>query len=118
MRGNLSIDPPQQRDRIHDYSYLDMPHSDLMSRYAPCQLSPSASPNFSDFVTFTEARGLEQRTEELIFENVYERKGDLGDGQNISEVRQVVKEEFDIKNKIDEFQLIKQLEKEKQAPVY
>ena len=31
MRGNLSIDPPQQRYRIHDYSYLDMPHSDLMS---------------------------------------------------------------------------------------
>jgi hypothetical protein len=34
MRGNLSIDPPQQRYRIHDYSYLDMPHSDLMSFYA------------------------------------------------------------------------------------
>lgn len=58
---------------------------------------------------------LEERANELIQENFEERKGDLGDGQKVSEVRKEVKQDFNIKTKGEEFSLIKQLEKEVQA---
>ena len=58
---------------------------------------------------------LEQRTNELIQENLKERKGDLGDGQRVSEVRQGVEQDLNIEKKAEKFELIKQLEKEVKA---
>ena len=48
-------------------------------------------------------------------ENLRERKGDLGDGQKIDEVRQEVEKDLNIETKGEEFSLIKQLEKEVKA---
>lgn len=58
---------------------------------------------------------LEERTNELIQENEKERKGDLGDGQRVSEVRQAVEEDFEIGTKAEEFTLIKEFEAEAQG---
>ncbi|KAJ8746880.1 hypothetical protein K2173_010152 (mitochondrion) [Erythroxylum novogranatense] len=57
----------------------------------------------------------EERTNELIQENLKERKGDLGDGQRVSEVRQAVEEDFEIGTKAEEFTLIKEFEAEAQG---
>lgn len=40
------------------------------------------------------------------------RKGALGDGQEVSEVRQALEKEYNIHNKGQEFELIKEMEKE------
>lgn len=58
---------------------------------------------------------LDERKDQLIQENVKERKGDLGDGQRVSEVRQGVEQDFQISTKGEEFELIKQLSKEVKA---
>ena len=65
---------------------------------------------------------MDQRKEELINENLQKRKGALGDGQEVSEVRQALEKEYNIHNKGQEFELIKEMEKEtksskKDAPV-
>lgn len=44
--------------------------------------------------------------------NLQERKGDLGKGQAVSEIREAVEEDFYVQTKGQEFELIKQLEKE------
>lgn len=62
---------------------------------------------------------MDQRKDELLFENIKERKGDLGDGQRVSQVRQGVEDDFHIKTKADEYLLVKKLEaevKEKNKP--
>ena len=58
---------------------------------------------------------LDQRKDELLVENLKERKVDLGDGQRVSQVRQGVEDYFHIETKADEFILIKELEKEVKA---
>jgi hypothetical protein len=61
---------------------------------------------------FREKSALDQRKEELLMDNLKERKGDLGDGQRISTVRQTVETDLHVSNKGQEFELIKQIEKE------
>lgn len=61
---------------------------------------------------FREKSALDQRKEELLMENLQERKGDLGDGQRISTVRQTVETDLHVTNKGEEFEFIKQIEKE------
>ena len=55
---------------------------------------------------------LDERTNQLLLENVKEKKGDLGDGQKLSDLRAGVEKDFAIENNSDKFQLIKQLETE------
>lgn len=59
-----------------------------------------------------ENSALDQRKEELITENLHLRKGALGDGQEVSKVRQEIEKDFHVQNKGEEFELIKQMEKE------
>jgi hypothetical protein len=72
-------------------------HSEPREPSAESSLAPSA---------------LEQRAEELIEDNLKARKGALGDGQEVSEVRQAVEQDFQILNKTEEFLLIKNMEEE------
>ena len=58
---------------------------------------------------------LEERTNELIIENLTERKGDIGTGQTVDEVRQGVEHDLNIETKTDAFLLIQELEKEVKA---
>ncbi|CAK7324357.1 unnamed protein product, partial [Dovyalis caffra] len=44
--------------------------------------------------------------------NLERRKGALGDGQEVSEVRKAIEEDYNIQSKVDEFKLIKQMEQE------
>lgn len=52
---------------------------------------------------FREKSALDQRKEELLMENLQERKGDLGDGQRIYTVRQTVETDLHVTNKGEEF---------------
>lgn len=49
---------------------------------------------------------------ELILENLKEKRGDLGDGQRLSEVGNKVENDFQITNNVEKLELIKQMEKE------
>lgn len=60
----------------------------------------------------SEPSALEERTNELILENVKKRKADLGDGQGVDEVRQEVEDDFNIETKGELFELVKELDKE------
>ena len=84
---------------VPDLAQSMMPKSsqELHEPPAPAESAPSA---------------LEERTEELLLENVEHRKGALGDGQKVSQVRQAVEDDFNIKTKANEFGLIKQIENE------
>lgn len=46
---------------------------------------------------------LEERTNELIQDNLKDRKGDLGDGQRVSEVRQGVEHDLNVEKKGEHF---------------
>lgn len=63
----------------------------------------------------TAPSALDERKEELIQDNLQKRKGALGDEQEVSEVRQRVEHDLNIQSKGEEFELIKQLEKEVKA---
>lgn len=63
-----------------------------------------------------EPSALEQRTEELLQENLTGRKGDLAPGQGAADPREALKTDFSISNKGEEFLLAKQLEKEVAYP--
>ena len=58
---------------------------------------------------------MDQRAEELLIENLKERKGELGEEQRISNVRKTVENDLNVQNKAEEFEFIKQIEKEKEA---
>lgn len=60
----------------------------------------------------SEPSALEERTEELIITTLQERKGALGDGQEVSEVHKALEMDFQIETIADEFTLIKKMEKE------
>lgn len=74
----------------------------LTSRIEPNMMNPSDDSSSAP-------SALEERTDELIQDNLKERKGDLGDGQRVSEVRQGVEDDLNIKTKGELFSLIKQL---------
>jgi hypothetical protein len=59
-----------------------------------------------------EKSALNERAEELIERNLKERKGDVGDGQRISDVRKAVEADTGVDTKASEFQLIQEMEKE------
>lgn len=61
----------------------------------------------------SEQSALDQRTSELILENLTKKKCSLADGEPISAVNQAVKSDFNIETPAEKFQLIKQLEREK-----
>ncbi|KAL6995095.1 hypothetical protein U1Q18_005231 [Sarracenia purpurea var. burkii] len=75
-----------------------------LNPHAEPQAEPEAAPS-----------ALKERTNSLIEENLRGRKGDLGDGQTVDEVRKAVEQDFNIATKGEEFSLIKELEKEVQA---
>lgn len=56
---------------------------------------------------------LDDRANELRNANLKDRKGALAEGQDVSEVREAVKDYFFIKTKAEEFKLIQQMEKER-----
>uniref|UniRef100_A0A2P2MU68 NADH-ubiquinone oxidoreductase chain 6 n=1 Tax=Rhizophora mucronata TaxID=61149 RepID=A0A2P2MU68_RHIMU len=59
-----------------------------------------------------EPSALEERIEDLIGSNLERRKAALGDGQEVSEVRQAVEGYFDVTSQREQFGLIQQMEKE------
>lgn len=59
---------------------------------------------------------MEQKKEELILANLTERKGDLGENQRLSAVRETLETDFQVSNKGREFEFILQMEREKKAP--
>lgn len=80
--------------------------------------SSSVSTSSEDSSSVDQASGsreksaLDQRKEELIMENLQERKGDLADDQRVSDVRKAVEADFDVSTKADEFELIEEMKKE------
>ena len=56
-----------------------------------------------------------ERTEELLQENLRERKGDLGEGQSMCSVREGVEQDFNVSTTGQKFDLVKQLEVEKEV---
>lgn len=59
---------------------------------------------------------LEQKANEAIEDILSKKKAALGDGQEVSEVREAVEQDFNITTKGEEFTLIKQMEMEAGAP--
>lgn len=57
----------------------------------------------------SEPSALEERTEELIITTLQERKGALGDGQEVSEVHKALEMDFQIETIADELTLIKKM---------
>lgn len=55
---------------------------------------------------------LKERLEERLVENLQEKKGDLGEQQRISEVRESLEATLNIETKKEEFLLVKQIENE------
>lgn len=55
---------------------------------------------------------MEERENDLIKENLTIRKGDLDEGQSLSDVRQGVENDFDVHNQADPFLIIQRLEHE------
>ena len=55
---------------------------------------------------------LQQREDELILENVEKRKGALGEGQQVSEVRSAVEKDLRVQDSKDRFNFIQTLEAE------
>lgn len=91
----------QDSTRVHPSSGSDSSASNIKTEpSAESSSAPSA---------------LDERTEELINTNLEKRKGALADGQEVSEVRQAVEKDFFVKNKADEFYLIKKMEKEAES---
>jgi len=79
------------------------------------QLLPNASssaPDHSDASGSPEKSALDERKEELLLSNIEEKKGDLGTGQRLSDVRKEVETDFHITTKGQEFELIKEIQKE------
>jgi hypothetical protein len=60
-----------------------------------------------------EPSALEQRAQELLQENLEERKGALAKGQEIPQVRKAVEEDFHVHTPAQHFDLVQQLEVEK-----
>jgi len=73
--------------------------------------NPAAEQPF-DVPSGASTSALEARAEELIITNLLQRKGALGGGQEVSEVRQALEAHFDVHSKPEQFQLIRQMERE------
>lgn len=59
-----------------------------------------------------EPSALQERAEELLLENLQERKAALVEGEPIAEVREAVENDLKVTDKVKEFQLIQDLQKE------
>lgn len=66
----------------------------------------------SDSTAKPSPSALDQKADELLEKNIEALKTSLGEGERISEVRETVKENFDVKTPGEEFELIQNLEKE------
>jgi len=58
---------------------------------------------------------LDERTDELLEENLELRKAAPADGQKVPEVREAVKQDFKTQTPADKFTLLQELEKERKA---
>lgn len=72
----------------------------------------SSGTSSSDSTAKPSPSALDQRADELLEKNIKSLKTSLGEGERISEVRETIKENFDVKNPGEEFELIKNIERE------
>ena len=56
---------------------------------------------------------LQEREQELLLENLHKKRGSLGEGESLEEVRGTVENDLNVKTQADVFELIQQIEKEK-----
>ena len=75
-------------------------------------LPASSGTSSSDSTAKPSPSALDQRADELLDKNLEALKTALGEGERISEVRETIKENFDVKNPGEEFELIKNMERE------
>ena len=71
----------------------------------------------SDSTAKPSPSALDQRADELLEKNLEALKTSLGEGERISEVRETIKENFDVKNPGEEFELIKNMERSEERRV-
>lgn len=81
-----------------------------MEEAGPSSSTPSSKPG--NPVVPPEKSALDDRKEELLLSNIIEKKGDLADGQRISDVRRAVEADFNVSTTGQEFELIKEIQKE------
>ena len=95
---------------------LEIPESPSNPSPGPSQPVPplpaSSGTSSSDSTAKPSPSALDQRADELLEKNIKSLKTSLGEGERISEVRETIKENLDVKNPGEEFELIKNIERE------
>lgn len=82
---------------------------DLSEEVGDSNLDQTSSSESSD------QSALDQRASELILENLKKKKGALADGESLAEINRAVKSDFNIETTGQQFEYIRQLEREKES---